>query len=123
MDAEKAMEQIVIQAGRSILEGCHHVPDELASAASRQLGRDGTRLRRQRPSFHPPVRPPHLPPKVKQVFPGNANRSSCVPNSKTTADGENAGRLRCVRLSTVARLSGGHLQQVGRDVLSSYCPI
>lgn len=74
--------------------------------AAAQLGRDGDTAETQA-SILPSARPPRLPPKVKRVFPGHANRSSCVLGSKTTADGEQAGRLGRVRLSTIARPSGG----------------
>lgn len=101
----EAIEQIVIQAWRSLLEGCHHVPSKAASSSSSA----GTRwdTAETPASILPSARPPRLPPKVKRVFPGNANRSSCVPSSKTTADGEHVGRLGRVRVSTVARPSGG----------------
>lgn len=70
--------------------------------AEAQLGRDGDTAETQA-SILPSARPP----KVKRVFPGHANRSSCMLGSKTTADGEHAGRLGRVRLSTIARPSGG----------------
>lgn len=135
MDAEKLMEQIVIQTScdsrKSILVGWHHLPTRPASSVSRQQQKLCWWDTAEPPasiclSFISSACPSCLL-SVLHVFLPKLNKSfheilttvchsNCMLSSKTSTDSKHTGGLGRVRLSTVALPSRG--QQVDRDILS-----
>lgn len=118
---------------KSILVGWHHLPTRPASSVSRQQQKLCWWDTAEPPasiclSFMSSACPSCLLsvlhvflPKLKKSFHEiltTVCHSNCMLSSKTSTDSKHTGGLGRVRLSTVALPSRGHLQQVGRDILS-----